>query len=265
MPKFTVGTGPFHLPDTYHTHQTCHMNTQRVASFRSFLVAACTGLLLGACGGPAVQGDGQLRTERRDVADFQRIDLSLPAEVQVRQGAAFAVQVEAEQNLLASIETELVGTTLQIKSRSNINPTQGIRLTLTMPELRGIITSGPGDVAVKDIFSPQDLTLETSGPGNISGRFIAGKVSAEVSGPGTITLQGSAGELQAAVSGPGNLYAEGLTAKRVRAEVSGPGDISCHAQDELLAEVSGPGNIVYRGNPAKLTQDVSGPGSVKKL
>lgn len=232
--------------------------------FATFLAMVST-CMLAHCGGPVVDGDGVLQTEQRTVANFQRIDLSLPADVTVRQGPTPAVQVEADKNLLPLIETELVGTTLQIKAKGNIGSNKGIRLQLTMPELRGIIVSGPGNVVVQDIFSPADITLEASGPGNISGQFIAGQVAAEVSGPGTITLRGSADDLSADVSGPGNIYADATAAKRVKATVSGPGNITCQVQDELRAEVSGPGNISYRGNPAKLMQDVSGPGSVKKL
>ncbi len=232
--------------------------------FSLILVLVCTSLLAG-CGGPVVDGDGVLTTEQRSVAKFQRIDLSLPADVTVRQGPAPAVQLEADKNLLPLIETELVGTTLQIKAKGNIGSNKGIRLQLTMPDLRGIIVSGPGGVVVQDIFSPTDITLEASGPGNITGQFITGQVEAEVSGPGTITLRGSADNLSADVSGPGNIYADAMAAKRVKATVSGPGNISCQVQDELQAEVSGPGDISYKGNPAKLSQDVSGPGSVKKL
>lgn len=53
-----------------------------------------------------------------------------------------------------------------------------------------------------------------------------------------------------------------LVARHVEATVNGAGRIVVHATESLDASVPGAGEIVYEGNPADVTQSVTGVGSI---
>src|ERR1043166_6963443 len=78
--------------------------------------------------GPAERGSGKLVSETRNVSDFQAIDVSYPAQVLVQQGTKESLKVEAEDNLLPGLKTQVKNGVLQIFYKSengkHVNPTK---------------------------------------------------------------------------------------------------------------------------------------------
>jgi hypothetical protein len=218
-----------------------------------------------ACSIAGVDGNGILKRENRTVADFTKIDVDLSGKVEIRQGAAFKVEVEAESNLLDLIETSVSGQTLHIDSKGNFNSNQPIRYYITMPNLEGVKIGGSGSANVLDVFSPKTLSLDIKGSGSIKGNFIAGEVEVDIAGSGNVYLEGSADVLEADIAGSGDINAEGMAAKKADIDVAGSGSIKVHAVDELEVDIAGSGSVKYMGNPSKLKTDIAGSGRISKL
>jgi Putative auto-transporter adhesin, head GIN domain len=251
------------LYDINYSPATMNRNLLSLLSIGIILSAAAATLM--ACNVASVEGNGDVKRESRSLSGYTEIELSLPGEVEVRQGASFSFAVEAESNLLELIETKVSGGTLMIKSSKNMVNTKNIRYYITMPSLEEVEIKGSGSMTVPDIFSPKNLEIEVTGSGKFVGNFIAGKVEVDVTGSGKVTLGGSAEELEVDVTGSGMMDAQEMQAKEVSVEVAGSGSVLCHPVEVLKADIAGSGVVKYKGNPHRITQDVAGSGKIEKL
>src|SRR5689334_8391602 len=84
--------------------------------------------------GPAERGSGNIITETRQVSNFHSIDISYPAQVLVKQGSQESLQIEADDNFLPGLQTQVRNNTLEIfyktKDGKHVNPTKGVNITV---------------------------------------------------------------------------------------------------------------------------------------
>lgn len=221
---------------------------------------ACAGL------GDTQVGSGDVKSEVRDLAEFSRVSVAGSMDVFLTPGSHQSVKVEADDNLLPYIRTEVDDETLHIGTRPsfNIRPRSPIKIYITLPHLTGIAVSGSGDVASKGEFETDKMDLRVSGSGQITLPVEAKTIDTHLSGSGKIILSGNATDLACNISGSGSLDARQLNARNVRSNISGSGTSLVNADRFLHASVSGSGHVWYYGDPADLETSVSGSGSVKK-
>src|SRR6476646_1751907 len=103
--------------------------------------------------GPSERGSGNVVSETRNVSNFHSIAISYPARVLVKQGGKESLQIEAEDNLLPDLQTQVHNNTLEIfyktKNGKHVNPTK-----------TPIITSVVKDLTSMDFTSAGDLTID---------------------------------------------------------------------------------------------------------
>jgi hypothetical protein len=215
--------------------------------------------LFNQCNAICTEGEGALRTETRNLKDFKRIDVSLASNVKVVKGDAASVLIEAPENLLKKITTEVSGDKLEVTTDGCISYSGQIAITITMPELEGLEISGSGNILVPDTFVVQHLELEVNGSGNITGKFIAATIESKIAGSGNIMLEGSANKHEAVIAGSGNIKAQRLPCNEAEIEINGSGDAFVYVIKELDINVNGSGSAHYKGKP-KVNSHVNGSG-----
>ena len=210
---------------------------------RLLAVSLAVLLLLSACS--VVNGSGQVKSETRQVSGFTKIDLSGTGEVSIEQGDAESLTIEADDNVLPRLTSEVSDSTLKLgKKRWNSLRTKNpIRYRVTVKELTALSVSGAGSVNAKG------MTLQT--------------LRLEISGSGVVNLSGSAVEQDIEVSGSGRYDAAELPSQKVTADISGSGQVAVAVSRELRIDISGSGTVTYSGNPS-VQQDISGSGKVIK-
>jgi hypothetical protein len=236
----------------------------------------CTALLTASCSlagdrglGGGVPGSGNIQTERRDPGAFESISIEYPgAEVTIQQGDKETVELEADDNLLPQLSAEVLSGKLTIKSvqtdwKTSVNPTQRVKITITVRELNEIDLPTPvGDLKVDDL---QASTLKLVVSGGAQVRLNAIQVNlldSVLSGAGDIQASGTADEIKLVLSGLGSFNAADLQSKKADIELSGMGGATVRVEEELAATITGAGSIQYFGNP-HVEQSVNGAGSVK--
>ena len=151
-------------------------------------------LLLSSCffGGERVKGNGNLKTEQRNVSAFDRVEAHGAVNLFVTQGEMQPVRLEGDENLLQYIEVVQQGGNLEIKTRDNINlqPTQDIKVYVSSPEYKSIEVSGASNIIGQNKISGSDLELSVSGAGEIRMEVDVPEIESEISGSGAITLKG---------------------------------------------------------------------------
>lgn len=191
-----------------------------------------------------VEGSGKVATEQRSVSDFSKVDVGGVFQVEIVAGKDYSVEVQADDNLLPLIRTEVRGDTLQISSEKRFNTRNDIKVRITAPNIEGIETSGASKVNASAIKS-EALAIDTSG---------ASKVS----------LAGETRQLNIQVSGASNIDASNLNAVDADVDASGASKVSIIATGNLKTEASGASSITYSGNPANVEKHTSGASRVNQ-
>jgi len=212
-----------------------------------------------------VRGSGDIESEEREVSGFNEIQFTGIGNLIIEQGDEEALIVEADDNIIGLIETEVRGGGLHIgfKRGVNIVPTSKVKFYLTVKELDRIDLSGVGDIDC-DEFETDDLKFHISGSGDIDFEIIAGSIETSVSGLGDIDLSGEVDFHRVQISGSGKYDAEELESKDCEIEISGLGSATVNVSDNLDIEINGAGNVYYKGDP-HVSQHISGLGRIKSL
>jgi hypothetical protein len=213
-----------------------------------------------------VLGSGEIETETRDVAGFDRVTLEDRGELTIIQGDEEGLTVEADDNLLPLIRTEVRGNDLllEVDDDYDVRGDATIRYTLRVKDLESISVVGAGNVDINSLET-SSLTLRVSGSGNVDIKDLqAGRLSSETSGSGNFTLSGAVESQSLTINGAGNYLAGDLESQQTRVEINGAGNATVWAKDTLDIRISGFGNVDYYGSP-KVTQSMAGGGGIDAL
>jgi hypothetical protein len=214
-----------------------------------------------------IKGNGQMKKETRPAGSaFDEISSSGKYKILLKQGSTHAIEIEADENILPYIETEIDGDELQLHSKKgyNINPSKPITVWITLATLKEINASGQAEIVTEGAF--KGASLET----NFSGRVYAklnvqyDKLEVAISGSGKMKLNGRADKAEISVSGSGEVDAPEMQSQDMELQISGSGNASVNVSKKLEVAISGSGNVKYKGNPTNVQQMVSGRGTVTR-
>lgn len=208
-----------------------------------FLAFAFAGGCVRIYGGlTGERGSGVKASQARQVDSFSRIDLRGSSDVEIRQGEETAVLVEADDNLLDLIATDVRGGALVISSRRPYSSRLGVRVHVTTPELSAVSIAGSGDITIDGLTSPA--------------------LQITVQGSGDVAATGEVDRLQVRIMGSGDVELFDLVAREAKISIAGSGDAELQVTEALDAVVQGSGDIVYRGHPQKVKRRVHGSGDI---
>ncbi len=210
-----------------------------------------------------LSGEGKKVTKELNVDDFDAVGLSISAQVFLTQGVTQSVRIEAQQNIIDNIRTEVEEGKWKIRFDQNVRRHEGITIWITVPTLTEASISGSGDIIGETPFTGlSDFFTGVSGSGNIDLNIEATNVESSISGSGDIRLSGKCQSLNVKISGAGDVTASELYTHVADVKISGSGDVSVNADEKLDVSISGSGDVHYSGN-AKVSAKVSGSGDVK--
>jgi hypothetical protein len=208
-------------------------------------LAALT-LALGACSIPGLnitRGSGNVVTEERAVSNFSEVAVSGSGTLLIERGEREALTIEAEDNLLPLLTSDVVGKRLELGTRNgaSIQTTRPIVYRLTVVNLEGLELSGSSEVTYNEVDA------ET--------------FSVRISGSADVDVAGQADRQVLNISGSGHYRAAELVTREAEVNVSGSGDALVNVTDALDVAVSGSGDVTYIGDP-RTSVDISGSGKI---
>ncbi|MCK5135740.1 MAG: DUF2807 domain-containing protein [Bacteroidales bacterium] len=227
----------------------------------TLLLFGILSVALGSCvingWNKSVSGNGNVTEETRDISGFAGVHVSSGIDVYLSEGKDFEVRVEADENLMDVIITELKGNILVVKTEQyGIRHAKSKKVHVTLPELEVLKISSAGDCVGQTSFSCDDLKLDISSAGDLSLEVEADRIYLDISSSGDARISGKTNILDVSLSSAGDLHAFDLIAKKVDVSVSSAGDARVHATEEISMNVSSAGNIYYRGD-ARVTHSRS--------
>ncbi|MGE5223568.1 MAG: GIN domain-containing protein [Omnitrophica WOR_2 bacterium] len=199
-----------------------------------------------------VTGSGSVITENRPVSGFDRVEMSIPGNLDIQQGAAESLVVSGDDNILPLLQTNVSGGKLSIRYRSGaiVRTSKPLQITLTVKNLSEFVNSSSGTVKIGPI-STGDFHLRLSSSGDIDIENIqADQIKAELTSSGNITLRGSANQLDLQVTSSGAFQAGDLQVQRATVRLSSSGDVTVWVVEDLSVNISSSGNVSYYGKPS---------------
>lgn len=224
-------------------------------------------MMLFLAGCTVVTGSGRIVSEEREVSGFHAVALTGSGVVTVQQGDEESLVIEADDNILSLIETEVRDGTLSLGLKPGttiVNTSRPIRYLVTLPNLNEVVISGSGTVNVDRVVDERfAATISGSGEMNVDS-LTAANVRITISGSGDVSVAGAAETQDIRVSGSGNYLAGDLAGQSADVNISGSGDATIWVAESLDITVSGSGDISYYGNP-RVDQQATGSGRVRSL
>ena len=230
------------------------------------ILAGCFALAAG-CGARTV-GSGKLASETRAVGGFHAVELAVHGTVDITQGDKEELVVEAEDNILPLVETEVKpdGTLfLTLKSNEDIETHKPLSFKLSVKALDKMVLTGSGNIRVAGRLAAESETIKLPGSGNITvDNLETGALTVLLEGSGNIKVGGGASSQQVRGDGSGTYAAAALKTATAKVAVDGSGDCKVRAEKTLEVSIAGSGEVSYHGHP-ELRQRVTGSGEVRAL
>ena len=235
-----------------------------------FSILACTTTI--NAGSQLVRGSGVTAAEDRSVSKVTGVELATPGTLDITLGASESLQIEADDNLLQYIQTDVRGGELVIKTRPgfDLQPVRPIKYHLTVVRLDALAISSSGDISVGDIKSDafsiaisssgdlaiksldcSSLRVKISSSGDTSVSTLkADTINVNITSSGNLDIGGGQVRQQTInISSSGKYRAKTLASASAEVTLSSSGEATLNVSDTLNGSLTSSGNINYVGSP----------------
>lgn len=192
-----------------------------------------------------IYGSGNLVTENRPVRGFNSVSVDGTADVQLIPANNEALRIEADDNIIGKVITEVEDGKLHIYLERGSYTNITVRAYVSASRLDAIECKG-------------SASFTTAKP------FAFDYIKCLINGTATVKLAGTANKEVIEINGTGTINNYDLEAKEATVAISGTGAVQVTAIEKLDATISGTGNITYAGDPIVVNQKVFGVGSINK-
>jgi hypothetical protein len=213
----------------------------------------------------------------REVSGFERVTLAGFGQLAITQGDQESLAIEAPQEMLGRIETEVEDGKLTIGfSRTWVDwindvltvglSGRPIRYNLTVKQLAELVIMGVARVQIANIKTDR-LVLDLRGTGEVRITSLdAERLDVHLPGAGAVRATGRVMEHAITINGAGTYDASELKSQRIKITLQGLGSATVWAIEELDATIRGVGEVSYYGS-ATVRKRIDGPsvGNVERL
>jgi hypothetical protein len=214
-----------------------------------------------------VRGSGQVVREEREIGNVSQVELQSFGRVHIELGERSSLHIEAEDNLLPYIQTEVREGRLAIKHKrgARLVNTEPMHYYVTVRELDAITVTGAGSVEVSSVQTGR-LAVKLTGAGNVQiASLQAETLDLTISGAGGLSIEGGeVREQDIVISGAGDYRARAMDSRECAVQLSGMGSAIVRVSERLEVTISGAGSVQYVGDP-EVEQRVTGVGRVQRI
>ena len=199
-------------------------------------------MLLAGCKMGGISGSGTRKTEKKEVPAFKAIETGGAFDVEITCQKPQSVEIEADDNLLPLLETDVSDGVLHVGMKQNYHSQKLISVRIAVPDLNRITISGAGTARVTGVKN-ENFVINSTG---------AAKIEAK----------GETKAVEIRNSGAGLIDAHELRSSKAEVNLSGAGQAEVYASEQLDVTISGVGRVTYSGQPKVINKNISGIGTV---
>jgi len=223
------------------------------------------------------------------VQGFTGVKVSTAIEFEITHSLDFSVKAVGDDRLIKRLKVEVHDRVLKVGLDNGfslfggLRPNGGLKVTITMPQLRMLAASGACKGTARGFRSSDDFDLElsgasqaeidieagkteieVSGAGRLSGVLKAQKTDLELSGASRCELSGAGGDTRLDFSGASRADLSGFEMKDSDIDLSGASRASIKMDGKLNADLSGASSLEYAGNVVPGKTSTSGASKIRQ-
>lgn len=232
------------------------------------LVLALIALLVVSCQysvnlGKGIKGSGTVVTQTRNLTEsFKGIEVGTGIVVEVTQAPEVSVVVEADDNIINHIATEVHQGVLSIISTEHIRSATIRKVKVSLPDVASLSASSGSEIISKSTLTSSKLDIKSSSGASVTVDAQAEYLFCTSSSGSDITVKGKALSLQTKSSSGSDIDAKGLLVNDVVATSSSGSSTKVNPIVSLEAEASSGSSIHYVTVPKTVSKKESSGGSV---
>lgn len=213
---------------------------------------------------PCIRPNGLITEETRLSPAFEGVELRLHGQVFIEHGPSHSIVIETSENLLGYIQTRVSAGKLIIEhDRCMRCRMDDINIFITMPMLNTVNLAGSGRMILDDEWDADQVWINVTGSGEVSGTFTSEQMHTRISGSGNVLLKGKTIEHAMNISGSGQVTGTDMECKVADVRISGSGNAKIKVSQHLEARITGSGSIYFWGDPT-VSSSISGTGKLVK-
>lgn len=190
-----------------------------------------------------VQGSGKREVQKREVQPFTSITTEGAFNIQVVCQKPQSLAVEADDNILPLVSTEVTNNVLRIRNVKGYSAGEPVAITIAIPSIDGLSVSGAGKIDITGLKN-EKFEIDSNGAPQIKVSGITKVIDINTNGAAKIDTH--------------NLHA----AKGV-VDSKGVSKIDVDVTEQLDVTISGPSTVTYEGDPT-INKTIHGPGKLEK-
>ena len=160
---------------------------KKLAIYSTFVLVSL--LAQAACMMVGVHGSGVRKTEKRDLGPFTAIETSGAFEVNVTCQKPASFEIEADDNILPLVESEVRGGVLHLTTRKTYFSNGGIMVRISLPNLEVMRSTGAGKFRITNLKNDH-FTIDSTGAAGVE-VYAIDQLDVTVSGAGRVIYSGN--------------------------------------------------------------------------
>jgi hypothetical protein len=212
-------------------------------------------------------GSGNVITEERTIADFDSISVSAGINLFIEQGDDEALTIEAEDNIVPRISTDVRNGRLEIRFKAatlgGLNLRKPVNVYVTAVDIDEIEVSSGADVETDELKTDK-LSLDLSSGSGADVIVDVNDLDISLSSGSNLKIKGKATNQEVDLSSGVSYDAEDLESKITWLDVSSGSDATVWVTEKLDVSISSGGSVWYKGSP-EIVSDISSGGSMQSF
>jgi hypothetical protein len=191
-----------------------------------------------------IKGNGNIVKQKRDITAFSKINVKNGWDLVLSQGEEYSLKIEAEENLIDIVVTEIENGVLNIYSNINILKSKRRRLHLSFRELNSIEASGSSDIFAKTPIQSNIFKLDLKGSSDVDKLSFQGKkIIGNFKGSSDVIINFiSSADIEIVASGSSDITLTNIDAEKCNLKLSGSSDAILNGKVTNL-EIHASGNV----------------------
>ncbi|MBN1298338.1 MAG: DUF2807 domain-containing protein [Actinobacteria bacterium] len=213
-----------------------------------------------------LKGSGNIESQDRSVSGFDSVSVSSGISLYIEQSGTESLLIEAEDNVLSRIITEVKNEELIIRykpwifSFGGINVTEPVKVYLGVKNIESIKVSS-GSSFYSSSISAESIDISLSSGSNGEATIDVKELKASISSGSKLIINGKAQNQDISLSSGVAYKAYGLKSDNARLDASSGSVAEINVSKSLDVNVSSGAEVNYKGTP-QVISDISSGGSL---
>ncbi len=202
-----------------------------------------------------LSGNGDVKSQTRAInQEFKAISVSQGIDVFITTNESNSVKVEADDNIIDLIKTEVENGELKIYFSKQVWHSTARKVYVSVPVIEEISVSSGASIKLDNSIIAEKLVLKASSGSDIIANVGVTDLTCSASSGADVIISGTAKNFEVEASSGSDINADHLEAEFVNAHASSGADISVYVSNSIQIKKSSGGAINYKGNPKNINK-----------